>query len=116
MFQKPLFSLHLHSQREQGEHGDLTGSKYLREDALLVGAVDVVRGLPCLVGPVQQAAILGVPQQQLSQLAAPPPDGDMKGRVSFLEQQTENCYVLTKGNRSELIFYLTLFYNYFHMH
>ena len=62
----------------------LTGSKDLCEDALLVGAVDVVGRLPGLVGPVQQAAVFRVPQQQLGQLAAPPPDGDVKGRVSFL--------------------------------
>ena len=62
----------------------LTCSKDLREDALLVAAVDVVRRLARLVGPVQQAAIFRVPQQQLGQLAAPPPDGDVKGRVSFL--------------------------------
>lgn len=61
-----------------------TGSKYLREDALLVGAVDVVRRLPCFVGSVEQAAVFGVPQQQLGQLPAPTPDGDVQRRVSFL--------------------------------
>ncbi|KAF3835811.1 hypothetical protein F7725_028369 [Dissostichus mawsoni] len=46
--------------------------------------VDVVRRLPALVGPVQQAAIFGVPEEELSQSAAPPSDGDVEGRVSSL--------------------------------
>lgn len=43
----------------------LTGSKYLCEDAFLVGAVYVVWCLSSLVWAVQQAAIFGVSQQQL---------------------------------------------------
>lgn len=67
----------------------LTGSKDLGEDALLVAAVDVVRRLPGLVGAVQQAAIFGVTEQELGQAAAPPADGDMEGRISFLDKQNE---------------------------
>lgn len=66
-----------------------TGSKDLCEDALLVAAVDVVRRLPALVGSVQQAAVFGVPEEQLSQAAAPAADGDVEGSVSFLEKQDE---------------------------
>ena len=69
----------------------LTRSKDLREDALLVAAVDVVRRLSPLVGPVQQAAIFGVPQQQLGQPPAPPPDGDVEGRVSFLKHRKQGA-------------------------
>ena len=61
----------------------MLGSEYLCQDAPLVGAVDVVRCLSSLVGKVQQAAIIGVPQEQLSQLAASS-DGDVEGSVSFL--------------------------------
>lgn len=43
-----------------------TGSKYLREDAFLVGTIDVVWGLSSFVGPVKQATVFRVPQQQLS--------------------------------------------------
>lgn len=39
----------------------LTCSKYLCEDAFLVGAVDVVRRLSSFVGAVKEAAIFGVP-------------------------------------------------------
>lgn len=70
-----------------------TGSEYLCEDAFLVGAVDVVWCLSSLVGAVKQAAIFGIPQKQLSQLAAPPSDGNVKGCVSFLceeQQQTDH--------------------------
>lgn len=63
---------------------DHTGSKYLCEDAFLVGAVDVVRCLSSFVGAVKQAAIFGVPQQKLSQLSASPSDGNVEGCVSFL--------------------------------
>ena len=73
-------------------HGSkLTRSKDLREDALLVGAVDVVRRLARLVGAVQQAAIFRVPQQQLGQTPAPPPDGDVKGRVPFLKHRKQEA-------------------------
>lgn len=64
-----------------------TSSKDLREDALLVAAVNVVRCLSGLVGSVQQAAIFRVSEEELSQAAAPSTDGDMEGRVSFLEKQ-----------------------------
>lgn len=40
-----------------------TGSKYLRQDAFLVGAVNVVGSFSSFVGAVQQAAIFGVPKQ-----------------------------------------------------
>lgn len=52
-----------------------------------MGAVDVVWGLSSSVGPVKQAAIFGVPQQQLSQLTASPSDGDVERRVSFLGEE-----------------------------
>lgn len=61
-----------------------TGSKYLCKDAFLVGAIDVVWCLSSLVWAVEQAAIFRVPQQQLSQLSAPPPDGNVEWRVTFL--------------------------------
>lgn len=61
-----------------------TCAEDLREDALLVAAVDVVRRLSGLVGAVQQASIFGVPEEELGQAAAPPPDGDVKRSVSFL--------------------------------
>lgn len=63
-----------------------TGSKYLCEDAFLVGAVDVVWCLSSFVGPIKQAAIFRVPQQQLSQLSASPTDSNVEGCVSFLSQ------------------------------
>lgn len=66
-----------------------TSSKDLREDALLVAAVDVVRSLPGLVRPVQQAAIFGVSKEQLGQATAPTADGDVEGSVSFLEKQQQ---------------------------
>lgn len=43
-----------------------TGSKDLGEDAFLVGTVDVVRCFSSLVGAIQQTAIFGIPQKQLS--------------------------------------------------
>ena len=52
-----------------------------------MAAVDVVGRLPGLVGPVQQAAIFGVPEEELGQPAAPPTDGDVEGRVSFLRHR-----------------------------
>lgn len=52
-----------------------------------MGAVDVVGGFSGFVGPVKQAAIFGVPQQQLSQLTASPSDGDVERRVSFLSEE-----------------------------
>lgn len=65
-----------------------TGSKYLCEDAFLMGAVDVVWCLSSFVGPVKQAAIFRVPQQQLSQLSASPSDGNVEWRVSFLSEES----------------------------
>lgn len=61
-----------------------TGAEYLRQDAFLVSAVDVVGCFPGFVGAVQQAAVLRVPQQQLGQLSAPPSDGNVQRCVSFL--------------------------------
>lgn len=55
-----------------------------------MAAVDVVRRLPGLVGPVQQAAIFGVSEQELGQAAAPPTDGDVQRRVSFLDKQNQD--------------------------
>lgn len=52
-----------------------------------MGAVDVVWCLSSFVGPVKQAAIFRVPQQQLSQLSASPSDGNVEGRVSFLSEE-----------------------------
>lgn len=69
-----------------GKEG-LTGSKYLCEDAFLVGAVNVVWCFSSFVGAVEQAAIFRVPQQQLSQLSAAPSDGNVERRVSFLKGQ-----------------------------
>lgn len=67
-----------------------TRSKYLRQDAFLVGAIDVVRCFSSFVGTVQQATIFRVPQQQLGQLSATPSNGDVERRVSFLrEENTE---------------------------
>lgn len=63
-----------------------TGSKYLCQDAFLVGAVNVVWSFSGFVGAVQQAAIFGVPKQQLGQLSASPTDGDMERSISFLIQ------------------------------
>lgn len=70
------------------ESGDAahTGSKYLRQDAFLVGAVDVVRRLSSFVGPVQEAAIFWVPEQQLGQLSAAPADRNVQGGVPFLKE------------------------------
>lgn len=56
-----------------------------------MAAVDVVRRLARLVGPVQQAAIFGVPEEELCQAAAPPADGNVEGGVSFLERQEVYC-------------------------
>ena len=64
-----------------------TRSKNLREDALLVAAVDVVRRLSRLVGSVQQAAIFRVSEEELGQAATPTTDSDVKGCVSFLGSQ-----------------------------
>ncbi len=52
-----------------------------------MAAVDVVRRLARLVGAIQQAAIFGVSEEELGQTAAPPTDGDVEGRVSFLQEQ-----------------------------
>lgn len=54
-----------------------------------MGAVDVVWSLSSFVGPVKQAAIFRVPQQQLSQLTASASDGDVERRVSFLGGREE---------------------------
>lgn len=70
-----------------------TGSKYLREDAFLVGAVNVVWRLSSFVGTVEQAAIFRVPQQQLSQLTASPSDGNVEGRVSFLSEEEKVMFI-----------------------
>lgn len=64
-----------------------TGSKNLCEDALLVGAVDVVRSLSGFVRSVKQATIFRVPQQQLSQLSASASDCNVERRVSFLSKK-----------------------------
>lgn len=64
-----------------------TGSKNLCEDALLVGAVDVVRSLSCFVRSVKQATIFRVPEQKLSQLSASASDCDVERRVSFLSKK-----------------------------
>lgn len=73
-----------------------TGSKNLREDAFLVGTVNVVWCLSSFVGAVQEAAIFRVPQKQLSQFSASPSDGNVKGRVSFLheEKHYNSCCLL----------------------
>lgn len=52
-----------------------------------MAAVDVVRRLSGLVGSVQQAAIFGVSEEELGQTATTPTDGDVEGRVSFLEKR-----------------------------
>lgn len=67
--------------------GERTSSEDLRQDALLVAAVDVVRRLSGLVGAIQQAAIFGVSEEELGQTTTPPTDGDVEGRVSFLQEQ-----------------------------
>lgn len=73
---------------EQQANGH-TGAKYLREDAFLVGAINVVWRLSSLVWAVKEAAIFRVPEQQLGQLSAPPSDGDVEGCVTFLFSQKE---------------------------
>lgn len=50
-----------------------------------MGTVDVVWRLSSFVWPVKQAAIFRVPQQQLSQPAAAPSNGNVEGGVSFLK-------------------------------
>lgn len=75
----------------------LTGSKDLGEDALLVGAVNVVRGLALLVGPVEKAAIFWVAQQKLSQLPASSPDCYVECSVSFLSLR-ENTVSISPNN------------------
>ena len=47
-------------------------------------AVDVVGRLPGLVGAVQQAAIFRVPQEELSQTAASPANGNVERGVPSL--------------------------------
>lgn len=69
--------------------GRRTSAEDLGENALLVAAVDVVRRLSGLVGPVQQAAIFGVAEQQLGEATAPAADGDVERSVSFLSKRTE---------------------------
>lgn len=64
-----------------------TCSEDLREDAFLVAAVNVVRRFSGLVRAVQQAAIFGVPEEELGQAPAPPTDGDVKRCVSLLHKQ-----------------------------
>lgn len=61
-----------------------------------MAAVDVVWRLSGLVGPVQQAAIFGVSEEELGQAAAPPPDGDVEGRVSFLQKTPPESFKLLK--------------------
>ncbi len=73
-----------------------TGSKYLCEDAFLVGAVDVVWCLSSFVGAVKQAAIFRVPEQKLSQLSASPSDSYVEGRVPFLGEEKQNISVCVK--------------------
>lgn len=41
----------------------LTGSKYLAEDRLLLTQIDVVRRLPTPVGSIEQLTVLWIPQQ-----------------------------------------------------
>lgn len=53
-----------------------------------MSAVDVVRCLSSFVGPVKQAAIFRVPQQQLSQLSASPSNGYVEGCISFLSDES----------------------------
>lgn len=64
-----------------------TCSKDLREDAFLVAAVNVVWCFSGLVRAIQQAAIFGVPEEELSKAAAPPTNGDVKGCVSLLQKE-----------------------------
>lgn len=66
-----------------------------------MAAVDVVRGLPRLVGPVQQTAVFGVPEEELGQAAAPPTDGDVEGRVPFLQKQEVEMLIPAGGEHSE---------------
>ena len=56
----PIFSSSITPQQSA-----LTSTQDLREDAALVGRVDLVRGLALLVGSIQQAAIFGVTKQLL---------------------------------------------------
>lgn len=51
-----------------------------------MGTIDVVWCLSSFVGPVKQAAIFRVPQQQLGQLSTSSSDGNVEGRVSFLSE------------------------------
>lgn len=52
-----------------------------------MGTVNVVRGLSCFVGAVQQAPIFGVPKQQFSQFSAASTDGNVEGCVPFLDEK-----------------------------
>lgn len=51
-----------------------------------MAAVNVVWRFSSLVRAVQQAAIFGVPQEELSQAAAAPTNGNVEGRVSLLHK------------------------------
>lgn len=73
--------------RRSVESDGRTRSEDLREDALLVAAVDVVWRLSGLIGSVQQAPVFGVSEEELGQAATPPTDSDVEGRVSFLGKQ-----------------------------
>lgn len=55
-----------------------------------MAAVHVVGRLARLVGPVQQTAVLGVAEEELGQTPAPPTNGDVEGRVPFLEDTKQS--------------------------
>lgn len=82
-----------------------TCSKDLREDAFLVAAVNVVRRFSGLVRAVQQAAIFGVPEEELSQAPAPPTNGDVKRCVSLLHKQEMRSFSsdCTEDNQQTMI-------------
>ena len=52
-----------------------SGSEDLTHDGLLTSSVDVVGGLPLLVGPIEQLTVLGVPEQDLHDALGPGPHG-----------------------------------------
>ena len=52
-----------------------SSSKDLTHDGLLTRSVDVVGGLPLLVGPIKQLTVLGVPEQDLHDALGPGPHG-----------------------------------------
>jgi len=64
----------------------LTVPVYLSKNGLLVIGVDAVRCFPGLIGSIQQTTVARVTQQKLRDTLAPSSQGDVEGRVTFLQQ------------------------------